>query len=509
MSKPIFPILTAVLLPIQLIAAGNPASTPAAVAHAASSQEAKPAAKPEASAPVEKVEVQPAPKPEPQELSEVRESDEDIKAAAKALDKIAVKHEAEPAKASAEAPAPRMVEAPAPEAPKVPETEARSLETLQILARKATSAEEYDLAEHYYQEALSMPVSKEKKRDCLIEIGRLYEEKKHKLAKAATVYEQVLQMFPNDAKLPELSLRLGRIYRELGSFKSSINKLYNVLHTSLRVTNGEEYMALVRQAQYEIAQSHFAAGNYAEAATFFSRLKKIDMPPKDQSEVYFKSAYILFLNKDYAGALTAAQEFLPKFPTSDLAPEAQYLVVQSLKALNRYDDAVQETLKLLRAGKEYGKKNPKVWAYWQQKTGNDLANELYGKGDYLNALTVFQTLASLSESPEWRWPAIYQIALCFERLRYYDRALEAYSFLTKNQLPESPSDPNDVAKLNLGTVREAAQWRLNYLKWATDTDAKLTKLLARKPEPKLANASFMTPPPSPSSSQPASSPQVR
>ena len=44
----------------------------------------------------------------------------------------------------------------------------------------------------------------------------------------------------------------------------------------------------------------------------------------------------------------------------------------------------------------------------------------------MSALTIYQTLARLNEDADWQWPVIYQMGLCFERLRLSSRAAEAY-----------------------------------------------------------------------------------
>ena len=372
----------------------------------------------------------------------------------------------------------------------LPERES-SVAGFHALARRAVTDGEGDLAEMYFTKLLSLPAPKEEKRDALVEFGRFLEEKQKKLVKAAAVYEQVFSLFPDHPDSLDLYLRLGRIYRKLGSFKTALNKFYNVLHVSLRVKDGEAYKARALSAQFEIAETYFAAGEYPEASKFYARLKLIDMSPDEQSHVYFKSTYILFLGKDFAAALPSAHQFLERFPDSPLAPECEYLVIQSLRGLNRHEEALQETLKLLRAGKEHGKENPGVWVYWLQKIGNELANERYGNNDNINALSVYQLLAELAEAPEWRLPAVYQIALCFERLRHVDRALEAYRFIVNSAAAIANPESKTATSANLRTIQELAQWRLDHLQWATDAEKILQPLLGKASESGLQKAGFM------------------
>jgi len=65
-------------------------------------------------------------------------------------------------------------------------------------------------------------------------------------------------------------------------------------------------------------------------------------------------------------------------------------------------------------------------ARWQWRAGNDLGNQLYRQGDYLNSLEVYRLLEALGESPEWKWSIWYQTALVLEKLDQVARARSTY-----------------------------------------------------------------------------------
>jgi tetratricopeptide (TPR) repeat protein len=241
----------------------------------------------------------------------------------------------------------------------------------------------------------------------------------------------------------------------------------------------------------EIAHTHFAMGDYKTAAQLYSRLKLIKMTQAEASEVAFRTAYIDYLSGDFTASLTAAQSFLTTYPASPLAPEAQYLVAQSLKSLGRTDEAMKETLKLLAAGREFGKKKPAIWAYWQRKTGNEIANELYEGGDAIGALSIYQKLAELDDNPNWRASTVYQIGLCFERLRHLERAREAYRFIIDKIPVNANPDSDALIGVNLATLRDMAQWRLENLTWLEQTEKDIYPLMDKPtPTPDLQPASL-------------------
>jgi tetratricopeptide (TPR) repeat protein len=381
-------------------------------------------------------------------------------------------------------------------------------EILKEWIQEAEAKGDYAKAEGYYLKILSYVVPVEQKRDALVAVGKLEEEKLKNPVKAAAVYEQVLSLWPGDPESPELNLRMGRIYRELGTPKLSLNKFYNVLYSALRVGEGQDYKGMTLRAQLEIAKTHMLAGQWEEAGKFYERLKKLELPLDERSEVHFRAAQTLQLAKEHVKSVAAAREFLANFPGSPYAPECQYSMIQSLKALKRSEEALAETVRLLRTEKERSRKHPEIWAYWQQKTGNELGNELYAAGDSLHALTVYQTLAEINETPEWRLPAVYQIGLCFERLKHPERALEAYRYIADFTAPKqdklgnaaidtAPSrKPEGLLELgfNLGTIREMAKWRYDHLHWIQKTEGKLNPLIGKKPATELPEISFLARP---------------
>ena len=397
--------------------------------------------------------------------------------------------------------------------------EAASVKSMEIEIQQALEMNDTALAEKLFTQLMRIGAPNSRKRDAMLRMGKQLDEKQKHHAKAIVVYEQFLQNFPTDPEVPDTLLRLGRLYRDIGANTAALNKFYSVLYSSLQLKNGDQYIAASFRAKMEIAHTHFAAGEYLKAGDLYSKIKLLKMSSKESSELSFRLAYLAFLAGDYPKSVTEAQLFLDTFPASPLAPEAQYLFIQSLKKLKRDTEAAKETMELLQAGKKYGEKKPAVWAYWQRKTGNDIANELYGNGDYYLAAQIYQKLADLNDAPDWRGPAIYQFGLCCERLRHFDRAREAYRYIIdKIPAPTKTSSGQSLIGENVSTVREMAEWRLEHLNWLDKTEKEIFPLINQPvPGPKLLsigqNGQNPTAPPSPTQQaanqiapQPASAP---
>jgi tetratricopeptide (TPR) repeat protein len=150
-----------------------------------------------------------------------------------------------------------------------------------------------------------------------------------------------------------------------------------------------------------------------------------------------------------------------------------------LQQLGRSEEAVQEVVAVLQSQQNADdfEKAQKV-AYWQRRTGNELANKLYERGDFMGALAVYQALARASETPAWRWPAVYQVGLCFERLNHPERAVEAYKLILA---PESAPPGDTKLSESLESVRSMAEWRLAHLDWVEDYGKRLQILMAENP----------------------------
>ncbi|MES1167623.1 MAG: tetratricopeptide repeat protein, partial [Oleiharenicola lentus] len=262
--------------------------------------------------------------------------------------------------------------------------------------------------------------------DALFGLGRMY-RKQGMLTKASAVFEKFLKLYTEDPRVPDALLDLGRCQRAMGAYKNAINRFYNVINSTLKLPpeSYEHYQLLAKTAQFEIAETHFETGNFAEAAKFFDRLRLLDLAPEDRARAHFKSACALLKGGEAEKAAAIFTQFIDQWPQDTNVPEARYLLALTLRQLGRAEEALTITLTLLRTEHSTAGVDPKNWAYWQRRTGNQLANEFFQDGDTHNALIIYQGLAGLSPEPAWRLPITYQIGLCYERMRITDRATAA------------------------------------------------------------------------------------
>jgi tetratricopeptide (TPR) repeat protein len=381
----------------------------------------------------------------------------------------------DPTALSGDPPAPAPLGAPGPARPLPLEAHpspAVTAEAREFVTRGHSLTERGDLlgAEFDFMQVLNSKAGRLEKRDALIGLGHMF-RKRGELTKAAAVFDKFLKEFGGDEQSPVVYLDLGRTLRDMGSYHLAIMRFYDVINSTLKLPGEgfDTYRQLAKTAQFEIAETYFLAGEFEEAGRFYNRLKLLDLAPADRARAHFKSVYSVYLTGDYPATVEGLRGFLDQNPTDENVPEARYLLSLCLGRLHRYSEAYEVTIDLLKAERPQSAQNRRRWAYWQRKTGNQLANEFYGMGDFTSALVIYRGLAALAEDPEWQLPLLYQIGLCQERLRQPESARGMYQTILDNAHPakgETPSAPY------LQDLFHMAAWRCEHLAWQQTTEAK-------------------------------------
>ncbi len=358
-----------------------------------------------------------------------------------------------------------------PAAPSLSGARAAEIHGLLNLGSSLTDRGDYEGAEIAYRQILndtSAPATDTK--SALLGLAHMH-RKQGALTKAAAIYEKFLKEYPGDDRSPDALLELGRTLRSMGAYKLAIARFYSVINSTLKLPaeGFTHYERLAKTAQFEIAETHFQAGEFEEAGKFFSRLSLLDLVPADQAHAHFMAAYALHLQGDKEGTVAMLRGYLEQWPDDENTPEARYLLATNLRALNRTQEAFSVTLDLLRAEKTRVAANPKRWAYWQRKTGNQLANDFFESGDILDAQAIYTGLASLSDDPTWQFPVTYQVALCYERLGASDRARESYKKIIDGVGVQASPAMQELGQL--------AAWRLAQLDWHDNVNHQITSLI--------------------------------
>jgi TolA-binding protein len=331
-----------------------------------------------------------------------------------------------------------------------------------------TDRGDFPSAESAFRQVLDRPgFSLAEQQSALLGLARNY-RKAGATTKAAAIYEKFIKEFPEDERLPDAMLDLGRTYRTMGANKLALNRFYSVINTTLKLPQKgfEHYQSLARTAEYEIAETYYENGDYELSGKYFARLQLLDLSAGDRARASFMAAHSQILAGDLENGSKSLHAFLENWPDSDDVPEARYLLASTLQRLKRPQEALATVLELLRGEKRRDGADPQAWTYWQRRTGNLLANDFFQSGDTMSALTIYRGMLNLGTGPEWQLPVLYQVALCRERLFDFQGAAEAYGKIAAAASQTNPSP--EIAEL-----AQMSTWRLSHIEWLQSTDAKL------------------------------------
>jgi tetratricopeptide (TPR) repeat protein len=362
-----------------------------------------------------------------------------------------------------------------PESPKGFEAE---LDTWLDIAKRERASTNYAAAESLLKSILRRQVKTELYRPVLRELAVLYETK-DELAKAQQVLAQYLTRYPSDLAVPEVLLEQGRNYQRMGVPRLAVSKFYAVMSSAINLTAGDPASAqrIVLRAQHEIANCYFDSAEYESAVDFFRRMLKLPLSVRDEATVRFKLVRSLERLARTNEVVGEAEMFVRRCPTAPQLPEIRVVLATNLKSLGRDAEAVAQVAALLKQDRNQPGLDLEALARWQWRAGNDLGNQLYRQGDYINSLEVYRLLEELGDSPEWKWSIWYQTALVLEKLDQVGRARSTYQRI----LAERAKAPAG-SQQGLDLVADLARWRLESLDWGEHAAAAFRDL-ARGPVP--------------------------
>lgn len=342
------------------------------------------------------------------------------------------------------------------------------MEAMLDWGRRMRREKNFDSAEAAFANVMKANAPEAMHRTALLELAMIAQEKQSP-GRAQQIYGQYLERYGDDPSAAEVYLRQGLLYRQMGAPNLALSKFYAVMTTSLRLKLDrlDYYQRLVLQAQTEIADTFYLQGKYGEAAEFLGRLLKLDNAQLNKPLVIYKMIRSLSAMNKNVEVVAQAEFFIAQNPQAPEIAEVRFLLADSLKKLGRAREATQQVLVLLESQQASATNQPGNWVYWQQRTGNEIANQLYKEGDYLNALTIYQSLAELSKAAAWQVPVWYQMGLVYERLMQPVKAAEFYTRILDR---EKELDSN-TRTLSLSAVLDMARWRKEQLQWQLKTEA--------------------------------------
>jgi tetratricopeptide (TPR) repeat protein len=280
------------------------------------------------------------------------------------------------------------------------------------------------------------------------------------------IWAHYIHLYSDDPSVPEVYLRQGLLYRDMGAHSLAISKFYAVMSSALKpqLSNMDYYKKLVIQAETEIAETYFLDGQFEESAKDYNKI--LLAADADQNREPLELRLIRAMSRltntaNYIDTIARAQNFLAQHATNSDVPEVRFMLASTLNHIGRNQESMFQISLLLKAEQSNIDKAPETWLYWQRRAGNEIANQLYKLGDYVNALQIYLNLADIDKRPEWQIPVWYQTALDYEQLQQWQMAADTYTQIINRQ-----KDLTDAANSSmLSGVIDMAKWRRDYLGW--------------------------------------------
>lgn len=344
----------------------------------------------------------------------------------------------------------------------VPQSRTRDYQADLELAKNQRAQKGFAQAEKILGTLMTTNAPPDIHRQAMLELAFVAQDQ-GRLTRAVQVLSQYVQRFPDHPTVPEIYLRQGLIYRELGANQVAVGRFYLVMSSSLQLKLDQMayYQRLVLQAQTEIADTVFLDANYEEAARLYQRMLKQEAPELNRPHVHFKLIRCLAALDRKSETTAEGESYIGKHPDSENVPEIRFLLAGIYKEQGRNGDATRHVIGLLENQDALREKDPERWAYWQQRAGNDLANRFYRDGDHVNALLIYEAMAKVNNDPSWQLPVLYQIGLVHERLQQSAKATAAYDRI----LELGKGLDGTSAAPALKSVLEMARWRKDHLAW--------------------------------------------
>lgn len=349
----------------------------------------------------------------------------------------------------------------------------RAAEGLFMLANHLVEKKEFRAAETAYEDALRIPTSAAFRERALLAYARMLRESGRDV-RAVAMFQRFLADHPLSEDAAMAHLTVGRVMREMGLIDGALGHFYAVLNATLKIPSGElaSYRNLTQVAMFEIAETHFSDSNFDSARKAFGRITLLDLPDSDRARAMYREAHSYYLSNDLKNAVRAIRQFTERYPDDPNTYEARHYLCVSLRKLNRTEEALQETLELLRRIEGTNGTEHSSWGYWQRRTGNQLANDFYQQGDFQSAMKIYERLSAMRSDPGWRWPALYQYGLCLERLKQTSRAIAAFRTIAEEAAAAGTleGEAADIARM--------ANWRMKHLGWNEDLERQILALNA-------------------------------
>jgi len=243
-----------------------------------------------------------------------------------------------------------------------------------------------------------------------------------------------------------------------------------------------------RRPSFEIAETHFETGNFAEAASFTTGCA-LDLAPEIGPAPFQVRLLSAQRRRSREGAAKLG-EFIDQWPQDVNVPEARYLLARTLRQLGRAEEATQHHPRSPPHRIRQCRHRPQGLGLLAAPHWQPARHDFSRTADTLSAVAIYEGLGPPIDNITWRLPIVYQTGLCYERLRQHDRASQSYRDIVDAVTHPKGKEPMPA---ELTELAKMAEWRLGQLEWSEKTEGQLNRFFSATNAPPASSGPVPAP----------------
>lgn len=280
------------------------------------------------------------------------------------------------------------------------------------------------------------------------------------------MYEKYVETYSKATDTPRVHLSLANFYLNCQAYERALYHFYKILNYALCLeeTNISNYETCIIWAQLGIAQTYLEQKQYDKAYEFFTKIHLKDFEPSTALEVLFKEGVCAYYSNHFNKAESLLKNYCSQNPHTAHLSEAYYYLIHCYKQMNDKEHLLNTLFELLKIGQEKRVNRDDYWETWdkyQMQSAKEIAQDFYTEGKLVDAIKLYQVLVDMRTTPEWQWPILCQLGLCYERLGLSIKSKAAYELIANTQ--EMWNEKTIDWSEDLRNYQLQAKWHLEQL----------------------------------------------
>lgn len=242
---------------------------------------------------------------------------------------------------------------------------------------------------------------------------------------AEQLFKKFIKKHPESPKTKQAYFQIGRYYYKQSEYEEALNWFTKL--SAIDITGKED-----TEYEFKTAYSYFETKDFANAKPLFALVKNTTTEYTEQSIYYY--AYIAYLDKDYAAALSNFEKLKD---SKNYVASYPYYISAIYFLDKRYDDVIKYAVPIVKNTKQLN----------ETELLRIIGASYFAKADYTNALSYYERFMIKDLGKTQNNQDSYQIGYTYYKLEKYNRAIE--------QLGKLINDKSDYSQYGLYHLADA------------------------------------------------------